>query len=161
MRRAANETVADKLQNLIEWWRNYAESNGSKLDNNPSHGNKAGGLTTIHEKSLGAVAKTGSTIAGESSTAKIRSMKWAARYSTRFLKLHQDERPAARNSASVTTNSCPGCSAHRCKRHIVFGGHPGCARHSLNEKVRAPSIPWSRTGERPSSRRHVHHPRHY
>jgi len=46
---------------LIRWWEDYTQKNGSKMDNNPSPGNKDGGLTTILEKSLGAVAKGGST----------------------------------------------------------------------------------------------------
>lgn len=44
---------------MIDWWRDYAARNGTTLDNNPSPGNKRGGLTTILEKSLGAVAKGG------------------------------------------------------------------------------------------------------
>ncbi|MBU2961162.1 altronate dehydratase family protein [Citreicella sp. C3M06] len=56
--RAAPETGA-KIEAMIDWWRDYAEKNGASLDNNPSPGNKKGGLTTILEKSLGAVAKGG------------------------------------------------------------------------------------------------------
>ena len=59
--RAVSDEVADSLRERLRWWENYAAANGSKLDNNPSHGNKAGGLTTIFEKSLGAVAKGGSS----------------------------------------------------------------------------------------------------
>ncbi|HYK35615.1 altronate dehydratase family protein [Alloacidobacterium sp.] len=58
-RRAATPEVAQKLLDRIEWWRDYAARNKGSLDNNPSHGNKAGGLTTILEKSLGAVTKGG------------------------------------------------------------------------------------------------------
>lgn len=60
-RRAASPAVADKLLARIEWWRDYAARSKAELNNNPSHGNKAGGLTTILEKSLGAVAKGGTT----------------------------------------------------------------------------------------------------
>jgi galactarate dehydratase len=60
-RRAATRDVADKLLERIEWWRDYARRNKAELDNNPSYGNKVGGLTTILEKSLGAVAKSGSS----------------------------------------------------------------------------------------------------
>lgn len=60
-RRAKSPDVARKLLERIEWWRNYASSSGAELNNNPSHGNKAGGLTTILEKSLGAVAKGGTS----------------------------------------------------------------------------------------------------
>jgi galactarate dehydratase len=58
-RRAVTPAVAQKLVDRIEWWRDYTVRNGAELNNNPSHGNKAGGLTTILEKSLGAVAKGG------------------------------------------------------------------------------------------------------
>ncbi len=58
-RRAATPAVAEKLLSRIDWWRDYTQRNGAELNNNPSHGNKLGGLTTILEKSLGAVAKGG------------------------------------------------------------------------------------------------------
>jgi len=59
-RRAVTPEVGRKLIERIAWWRDYAERGRAELNNNPSHGNKAGGLTTILEKSLGAVAKSGS-----------------------------------------------------------------------------------------------------
>jgi galactarate dehydratase len=59
-RRAVRPDVAEKLLQRIDWWRDYVGRNGDELNNNPSHGNKLGGLTTILEKSLGAVAKGGS-----------------------------------------------------------------------------------------------------
>lgn len=59
-RRAVSPEVAGKLMARIDWWRNYTARNGAELNNNPSFGNKEGGLTTILEKSLGAVAKGGS-----------------------------------------------------------------------------------------------------
>jgi altronate hydrolase len=61
LRRAVNSDVANKLIGQIKWWENYTAINGGSMDNNPSPGNKAGGLTTILEKSLGAAAKGGST----------------------------------------------------------------------------------------------------
>jgi altronate hydrolase len=61
LRRAASPEVAEKLIARIRWWERYTELNGGSMDNNPSPGNKAGGLTTILEKSLGAAAKGGST----------------------------------------------------------------------------------------------------
>lgn len=60
-----DELIGDRIRAMIDWWRDYTEKNGASLDNNPSPGNKKGGLTTILEKSLGAVAKGGlSPIAG-------------------------------------------------------------------------------------------------
>jgi altronate hydrolase len=53
--------VADQLLARLQWWEQYATSHGADMNNNPSPGNKAGGITTILEKSLGAVAKGGST----------------------------------------------------------------------------------------------------
>ena len=60
-RRAVSLEVADKLINRIKWWEQYTARNDQEMDNNPSAGNKAGGLTTILEKSLGAIAKSGTT----------------------------------------------------------------------------------------------------
>lgn len=59
--RAENRAVGEKLINLIEWWKDYTAKNNGSMNNNPSPGNKRGGLTTILEKSLGAVAKGGTT----------------------------------------------------------------------------------------------------
>ena len=60
-RRAARREVGEKLLARIRWWEEYTLRNGGEMNNNPSPGNKAGGLTTILEKSLGAVAKGGTT----------------------------------------------------------------------------------------------------
>jgi len=60
--RAISKEVADKLIAKIEWWKNYTKINNSSMDNNPAPGNKKGGLTTILEKSLGAVAKGGNAV---------------------------------------------------------------------------------------------------
>lgn len=60
-RRSRTRAVAEKLLERIEWWKWYAGIYGEELDSNPSVGNKAGGLTTITEKSLGAVSKGGTT----------------------------------------------------------------------------------------------------
>jgi altronate hydrolase len=60
-RRAVSKEVGEKLVARIRWWEDYTRRNGNEMNNNPSPGNKAGGLTTILEKSLGAVAKGGTT----------------------------------------------------------------------------------------------------
>jgi len=60
-RRAVSVAVADKLLDRIKWWLWHTGLYGVEIDNNPSIGNKEGGLTTIAEKSLGAIAKAGST----------------------------------------------------------------------------------------------------
>lgn len=60
-RRAVSRAVGEQLIERIRWWEAYTAREGFVIDNNPTPGNKAGGLTTIYEKSLGAVAKGGST----------------------------------------------------------------------------------------------------
>jgi altronate hydrolase len=60
-RRAVSRQVGEKLVERIRWWEEYCRINGGEMNNNPSPGNKAGGLTTILEKSLGAAAKGGTT----------------------------------------------------------------------------------------------------
>jgi altronate hydrolase len=57
--RAPDPKVAEQLMALIRWWEVYTEGQGTTIDGNPSPGNKDGGITTILEKSLGAVAKAG------------------------------------------------------------------------------------------------------
>ena len=59
--RTDDPEVARKIDEVILWWLNYAAVNGAELNNNPSVGNRAGGITTIWEKSLGAVLKAGSS----------------------------------------------------------------------------------------------------
>lgn len=60
-RRARSQEVAERLLERIGWWERHTAMFGASIDNNPAPGNKAGGLTTIYEKSLGAIAKAGST----------------------------------------------------------------------------------------------------
>jgi altronate hydrolase len=60
-RRAVSKDVGEKLVKVMKWWEDYTAKHGGTMDNNPSPGNKAGGITTILEKSLGAAAKAGST----------------------------------------------------------------------------------------------------
>jgi altronate hydrolase len=60
-RRAVSPEVGQRIVDLIRWWEGYAEREKGSIDNNPTPGNKTGGLTTILEKSLGAVAKSGSS----------------------------------------------------------------------------------------------------
>ena len=59
--RAVSNAVGQKLLDRLSWWQAYTARTGETMDNNPSPGNKEGGLTTILEKSLGAVAKGGTT----------------------------------------------------------------------------------------------------
>jgi altronate hydrolase len=60
-RRAVSQKVGEKLVERIHWWEWYTSVFGAEINNNPSVGNKEGGLTTIYEKSLGAIAKAGTT----------------------------------------------------------------------------------------------------
>lgn len=59
--RCASPQIAEKLMSRIHWWEDYVRHHDGDMNNNPSPGNKAGGITTILEKSLGAVAKAGAT----------------------------------------------------------------------------------------------------
>ncbi|HXQ45918.1 MAG TPA: altronate dehydratase family protein [Caulobacteraceae bacterium] len=59
--RSASDAVSAKLRARLDWWERYTRLHGAEMNNNPSPGNKAGGLSTILEKSLGAVAKSGTS----------------------------------------------------------------------------------------------------
>ncbi len=61
IRRAVSEGVAKRLIDRFKWWEYYCRVLGAEMDNNPAPGNKAGGLTTVFEKSLGGVTKGGTT----------------------------------------------------------------------------------------------------
>ncbi len=61
LRRARSREIGEKFVERIRWWEHYTAINDMEMDNNPAPGNKLGGLTTIYEKSLGAIAKGGST----------------------------------------------------------------------------------------------------
>ena len=61
IRRAIDDATGKRLIGLIDWWQNYTARNHGSMDNNPSPGNKKGGLPTILEKSLGAASKGGTT----------------------------------------------------------------------------------------------------
>jgi altronate hydrolase len=58
-RRAVSRDVGEKLVEMVHWWEEHARRHNCSINNNPSHGNKEGGLTNIYEKSLGAIAKGG------------------------------------------------------------------------------------------------------
>lgn len=60
-RRAVSRDVGEKLVERIKWWQAHCARNNAELNNNPSAGNKAGGLTTVLEKSLGGISKAGTT----------------------------------------------------------------------------------------------------
>ncbi len=74
--RAANSDIAESLVEKIDWWKDYLAQHNQTMNNNPSPGNLAGGITTILEKSLGAVAKSGtSTLQGVLSYAESASTR--------------------------------------------------------------------------------------
>jgi altronate hydrolase len=61
VKRARNRAVADKLIGFVRGYKDYLRRFEGSFDDNPSPGNKEGGLTNILEKSLGAVAKAGAS----------------------------------------------------------------------------------------------------
>jgi altronate hydrolase len=60
-RRSSHPDIAERLIDRIHWWEQYTARHRGSIDNNPQPGNKTGGLTTIIEKSLGAISKGGTT----------------------------------------------------------------------------------------------------
>jgi altronate hydrolase len=116
MRRAVSGEVRDKLMDRIHWWEQYAAANGVTLNNNPSPGNKLGGLTTIYEKSLGAVAKSGTSpladVVGYAESVRSRGF------------VHMDT--PGYDPVSVTGQVAGGCTlvAFTTGRGSVFGCRP-------------------------------------
>lgn len=60
-RRAADEATGRKVVDVVNWYQEYLRRFGGNFNDNPSPGNKLGGISNVTEKSLGAVAKGGTT----------------------------------------------------------------------------------------------------
>ncbi|MBL3571227.1 galactonate dehydratase [Rhodovulum sulfidophilum] len=114
--RAKDRATGEKLISLIRWWEDYTARNGGSMDNNPSPGNKRGGLTTILEKSLGAAAKGGTTPL----TAVLRYAEPIAETGFVFM-----DSPGY-DPASVTGQIASGCTlvAFTTGRGSAFGSKP-------------------------------------
>lgn len=124
-RRAVDAGVAEALMARIEWWRDYVARNHGSMDNNPSPGNKAGGLTTILEKSLGAVAKGGASAL----TGVYRYAEPVTRPGFGFM-----DSPGY-DPASVTGQIASGCNlvAFTTGRGSAFGSKPApCLKIATN-----------------------------
>ncbi len=115
-RRASSQEVGEQLVERIRWWEGYTATWGASIDNNPTPGNKAGGLTTIYEKSLGAVAKAGSTPLNQ-------VVGYAERVTERGL-VHMDT--PGYDPVSVTGQVAGGCNlvAFTTGRGSAFGYKP-------------------------------------
>ena len=126
--RAASPAVAEALMARIAWWQDYVARNRGTLDNNPSPGNKLGGLTTILEKSLGAVAKGGTTpLAGV--------YEYAERIDARGLVFMDSP---GYDPASVTGQIAAGCNlvAFTTGRGSTFGSKPApCMKIATNTEM--------------------------
>jgi altronate hydrolase len=127
-RRAADKETGERLVGLIRWWEDYTERNKGSMDNNPSPGNKKGGLTTILEKSLGAAAKGGtSPLTGVYKYAEPVNKKGFA-----FM-----DSPGY-DPASVTGQIASGCNlvAFTTGRGSAFGSKPSpCIKIATNTEM--------------------------
>ena len=126
--RAIDQKTGQKLIDLVRWWEDYTLRNKGTMDNNPSPGNKKGGLTTILEKSLGAAAKAGTTpLTGVYKYAEpIRSKGFTFMDSPGY------------DPASVTGQIASGCNlvTFTTGRGSAFGSKPApCIKISTNTQM--------------------------
>ena len=123
--RARDRATAERLMERIAWWEDYTRTNGGSMDNNPSPGNKEGGLTTILEKSLGAVAKSG--------TQRLEGVyKYAEPIKTKGFVFMDSP---GYDPVSVTGEIASGCNlaAFTTGRGSVFGSKPApCIKIATN-----------------------------
>ena len=126
--RSSTPEIADRLLERIRWWEDYTERNQGTMNNNPSPGNKTGGLTTILEKSLGAVAKGGTT-----------SLNGVYRYAEQVkAKGFTFMDSPGYDPASVTGQIAGGCNlvAFTTGRGSAFGSKPSpCIKISSNSAM--------------------------
>ena len=128
IKRAANKNIGKKLVERIEWWERYTKRNLGTMDNNPSPGNKMGGITTILEKSLGAISKAG--------TSKLNGIY-------KYGEIIKDKGFVFMDSpgydpASVTGQIASGCNiiAFTTGRGSAFGSKPSpCIKIASNSKM--------------------------
>lgn len=126
--RAVSSRVAERLLDRIRWWEGYTERNHASMNNNPSPGNKAGGLSTILEKSLGAVAKGGTT-----------PLRGVYRYAEKISEsgfTFMDS--PGYDPASVTGQIASGCNivAFTTGRGSAFGSKPApCIKIATNSEM--------------------------
>ncbi len=127
-KRAIDKPTGDKLINLIRWWEDYTLRNKGSMDNNPSPGNKKGGLTTILEKSLGASAKGGTTpLTGV--------YKYAEKITTKGFTFMDSP---GYDPASVTGQIASGCNlvVFTTGRGSAFGSKPApCIKVATNTQM--------------------------
>ena len=128
LERASNQNVGKKLIERIKWWEDYTKRNFGNMDNNPSPGNKLGGLTTILEKSLGAISKGGtSTLNGVYKYAEIIKEKG-------FIFMDSP----GYDPSSVTGQIASGCNliAFTTGRGSAFGSKPSpCIKIASNQGI--------------------------
>ena len=127
-RRALNNDVGKRLIELIRWWEDYAARNRGTINNNPSPGNKIGGLSTILEKSLGAVAKGGTTTLNE-------VCRYGDQIRSRGLVFMDSP---GYDPASVTGQIASGCNlvAFTTGRGSAFGSKPSpCIKIATNSEM--------------------------
>lgn len=127
-RRASSPEIGKRLVERIRWWEDYTERNRGSMDNNPSPGNKAGGLTTILEKSLGAASKGGTTPLNG-------VFKYAERVSASGFAFMDSP---GYDPASVTGQIAGGCNivAFTTGRGSAFGSKPSpCIKIATNSEM--------------------------
>ena len=127
-RRASSPEIGKRLVERIRWWEDYTRRNRGSMDNNPSPGNKAGGLTTILEKSLGAAAKGGTTPLNG-------VFKYAERVSAPGFAFMDSP---GYDPASVTGQIAGGCNivAFTTGRGSAFGSKPSpCIKIATNSEM--------------------------
>ena len=127
-RRAQSRDVGERLIGLVQWWEDYVARNKGSINNNPSPGNKRGGLSTILEKSLGAVAKGGTTGLNE-------VCRYAENVAARGLVFMDSP---GYDPASVTGQIAGGCNlvAFTTGRGSAFGSKPApCIKIATNSEM--------------------------
>ncbi len=126
--RAIDKKIGKKLLNFIDWWKIYTKKNNGSMDNNPTPGNKRGGLTNILEKSLGAIAKSGTS-------PLVDVYKYAERLNKKGF-LFMDT--PGYDPVSVTGQIAGGCNivAFTTGRGSSFGSKPSpCIKISTNSEM--------------------------
>ena len=127
MGRAKNQEVFDKTVNLINNFKNYYKAHNQVIYDNPSPGNKNGGISTLEDKSLGCTQKGGSSIVCD-------VLEHTQRLKTKGLNLIS---APGNDLVSVTTLGMSGCQLvlFSTGRGTPFGGFIPTIKVSTNTDI--------------------------
>lgn len=134
MARSKDEKTFKKVVDLVNDFKQYFKNHDQVIYENPSPGNKNGGITTLEDKSLGCTQKSGSSIVND-------VLKMGERLQTPGLNLISTP---GNDLVAVTTMGCAGCQMvlFTTGRGTPFGGFIPTVKVATNTQMATKKANW-------------------